>query len=517
MTFRPSRIWAVTQRDLALQMKGSRGLLIPLVLAGLLLPIAVYPTRGDEKPPPPTFFVGGKVPEAVLALPTVKRGEHGVDAEFFAPTAEKPLTVRARGIDPEIREVLDGDDPKAVSITHVFPPFIIPERGLLLALITASIIAGTVAEALPGERARKTLESLLTAGITRAELIVGKWLAWGGLGSVAVGIAGSLAVVLGRTPIGSWLVPMLLVPPCTIAIGFWLVRRSSDVVGGATVSVRVLPALVGAAAIVAWLAGNVHPWLGAAIPLGGALLAAGVSWADPLCALIATLATGAATVAMLALTIRDLEGNASGREPAATNAQMGVALIAAAAAGWWMPVVGPVLWATGGNPHFEQDLPAGVGMRAGTSVLAVTAVVFAFAAQNPALIYRWKRAGWVDGLAATVAGVLLAGFGSIAAIRPVFEHPAITDAAQRLTTAEDPPLSVSMHIAVVAQELLFRGALPQLVGPWVAGVAWIAVFYPYDPLMGLLSGILLGVLAQRSNSVVPAIIAHLVWRWVSAA
>ena len=60
------------------------------------------------------------------------------------------------------------------------------------------------------------------------------------------------------------------------------------------------------------------------------------------------------------------------------------------------------------------------------------------------------------------------------------------------------------------QELLFRGALQQRSGPWVAGVAWVLVCSPHAPVRGLIAALVLGTLASRGG-VMAALTAHLFW------
>ena len=65
--------------------------------------------------------------------------------------------------------------------------------------------------------------------------------------------------------------------------------------------------------------------------------------------------------------------------------------------------------------------------------------------------------------------------------------------------------------AVLGTELLFRGWLQERAGWMRSTAAGIAVCCPFDPVLGLVSGIGLGALTHRSGSVGPALLAHAVW------
>ena len=169
-------------------------------------------------------------------------------------------------------------------------------------------MTGAIAESpLPGERSRKTLKTLPSASITRLELILGKWLAWASFGAGAALAAAAVAILLGRSEPGFWLLPLPTVAMATVALGLFLVHRSEDVVSGATVSLRILPAVLTCSGLLAWLIGNERPLVGAMVPIGGALIAAGDTWDGIAAPLIATASLLGLTAALLIYTAGHLE------------------------------------------------------------------------------------------------------------------------------------------------------------------------------------------------------------------
>lgn len=508
---RPSRLWAVARRDLAVELGGRRGWVLPAVAALLLGPAAAIRLPGNVgQPPRPIGSVAGDVPAEVLALPTVRQvpPEHAI--MVFSREDDGGLRVRARQLPEEVRGALDaGAAP--VAFVDVRRTLSLPGRSLLLALIASSVLTGAVSESLPGERSRKTLESMLTAAITRAELVTGKWLAWAGFGAATAGLAALAAILRGVQEPGMWLLPLPFVPACTVALGLFLVRGSADVVGGAAVSLRVLPAMLSVLGVCAWLLGEIDPRLGATLPLGGALVAAGGAWDGPMPALAACASTGAFTAGLLAMTTRALrretgDGGADGRVAVAAIG----ALVAAAA--WWVPLLGPLLWAAAGNAGLTEDLPARSGLLAGAALLLLAAVVRGARADDlrAELGLTWPSRPTIAltlGAAALLSlsppllslGLPIDGLWAAARERMAFGlHPTEAGAAAAIAT-------------IVAQELVWRGFLLRAAGPWVATALWVAVHAPLDPAYGLVSGAILALLVGRSGgSVLPAIQARLV-------
>jgi ABC-type Na+ efflux pump permease subunit len=160
-------------------------------------------------------------------------------------------------------------------LTCALPSSRFLSAGLLLALLSLSLLTGPLTESLAGERSRKTLLSLLTASISRGELALGKWLAWAGVSSVmtlAVALSGR---VTGAMPLGLWCLGLPLASGMAAALGLWLGRDAEDEVDGAARTLRALPVIALGLFGAAYGLNMVSPGLGAVVPLGGALLLAG--------------------------------------------------------------------------------------------------------------------------------------------------------------------------------------------------------------------------------------------------
>lgn len=499
---RPARLLAVARRDLLLELGGRRGWVMPAVLAGLLLPAsAVPPLRApqvDAEAPP--LLVTGDVPDEVLALPRVVRVDGGARVRF--ERVGDTLVVRGP-VDPSIRRALDGDAP-AVRLQRVAAAPPLPGRGLLLALISASTLTSAVATSLAGERSARTLTTLLTASISRSELIFGKWFAWSGFGAAASLLAAFVASALGHVEPGAWMLPMASVPAGTVALGLWLSRRASDVVGGATIALRVLPAALSLLGVVAWFVGWERPWVGALVPLGGALLTAGSTWPGLLPPLLATASTLALSVAAVRHTARDLEETAGERPPGRPLGALATAGALAAAA-WWIPLQAPLLYAMAGNPVYIEGLPLERGLVAGAFGLLLLSVARAARSPEPVAELAAGRPGLGGLLAGAALGLLL---GWIAPGDAVGAAPA--DAAARFAATLVPAWAspASALLVALADELLFRGWLPRIAGPVGALAVWGIVRSPFDPLVGLAYGAVLLLLVRRTGSVWPAVLAR---------
>lgn len=502
---RPARLLAVARRDLAMETKGLRGVAVPVLFGVLLLPIAAIPVAEQRLATiDPVAYVDGDVPPEVAALPNLRVGPHP-SAVTMRRDADGTLHARAAFIPPHVRAVLDGDDAAAVKVAIATPEFYIPRRTFWLALLTASILVGAVSEALPGERSRKTFETLLTAGITRLELMGGKVLAWGGLGALATLLAAAIAVALGNMPLGLWILPLPLVPLCTVAVGFWFVRRAGDVIGASTVTVRIVPAILGGLGLLAWAVSIVSPAVAAAIPLGGALLAAGDTWPGPVPPLVATLSTGLTTALLVALTARDLDADPIGRESIPGPLLAAAGFTAAAATAHFTALVGPVLWGLAGNQGLTDGLLTGPGVQA-SSMLLLLIVAVAAARETDSFAALGLRMP-------TPADALAVGAGTIGVVGASFASwPAngviVSDVARRLGEGLFPAQLGTLLLAAVAQELLFRGALPRLAGPIAAGVASVLVLAPLDPVRGVAMGVVLGAVAHYSGSSGNAVMAR---------
>ena len=65
-------------------------------------------------------------------------------------------------------------DAPAVRVENIPRDFAFPGRTMLFAMVSASTLTGAVANSIGGERSRKTLVVLLSAAISRAEIVAGK-------------------------------------------------------------------------------------------------------------------------------------------------------------------------------------------------------------------------------------------------------------------------------------------------------------------------------------------------------
>lgn len=523
MILRPAVLLAIAWRDLSAQLRGRRGWVLPVISLLLLGPLAAVRMPALGAGGPARVAVSGDVPEAVAGLPDVVVQDDG-GIRFTA--SEGTLTVHTRGLPPSVRDALDGPDPELpVEVVAPEPPPL-PGRTLLLALLASSLLTGSVAESLPGERGRGTLEALLTAAVTREEIVGGKWLAWAGYGVLAVLLACVAAAFAGTVPWGPWLLAAPTVPMATVALGLFLVRRARDVVGGATVSLRVLPAVLSILGILAWAVGLVSPVLGAALPIGGALVAAGGTWEGWLPVIVATASTLALTGVLLALTGRTLEQ----AEPASEARAPGAWRPAG-----WMVLVGigagyaPLAWGPGGNPTLAASLPILPSAWAMTLGLVVILASTAGRATDPWAPFR-PRGDVPAGNSAAIRTLVGAAAGLLtgAALGPTLTHIRVPAARLALPDEVDlradlmlglPTLDtigglaglIPVTLLVVTQELAFRGLLRHHGGPILASVAFILAVAPADPLRGAVIGLVAGALTALSRGhLLPAIVFRLV-------
>lgn len=510
---RADRLWAIARRDLAQELSGRRGWFLPAVLAGLLLPASAIPPLDGLLPTPApesALTVTGDVPKAVLALPDVQQ----VDGPARLAFTRDGEVLQVTGFVPgPVREALDDGAP-TVPLTWVERPLPLPGRTLLFALLSASTLTGAVSASIAGERSRKTLVALLSAAVTRHEVVLGKWLAWTGLGAGSSLVAALVALALGHVEPGPWLLPMVMVPAGTVALGLFLARRATDLVGGTTVSLRVLPAALCILGGLAWYLGMQTPALGALVPLGGALMAAGGTWPGLVPAVLGSLATLLFVAGALWLTARDLEEAprevASG--PGAVRTSLALGSVAALA--WMAPILTPILWAAAGNPAIPEQLPPSRGVIAGA--LGLLAIVAVRTARDPEPrevlgLRPASRAAW---------GLALAVAVGLALVTPVTElwslsgSPLGDMARLRLSAALNPGWAGlgALVLVAVADEVLFRGILARTAGPLAAVWVWTLVKAPLEPVQGLLTGAMLtGLVHVSGGSVGPAIAARIGW------
>lgn len=506
LMLRPNVVLAIAWRDLSALFRGRRGWVLPFIAAILLAPLAAAPIPGPPPGPSGKFAVSGDVPERVAALEEVGvvsgrglRFERGDDA----------LVVHGGGVPPPIRHALDGDQPTWSLEVVPAAPWPLPGRTLILALLAASILTGAVSESIPGERSRGTLEALLTAAVSRAEVVAGKWLAWAGFGAVAALSASILAVGFGRVALGWWLIAIPTVPMGTVALGLFLVRRSRDVVGGATVSLRVLPAVLSILGVVAWFLGFAGEAWGAAVPLGGALVAAGNTWVGPVPPLVGAAVTLTGTALLLWATSRDLERP----QRALVAPQLGAELWSAgwALGGWWIALGTAGVWVAAGNATVGMGLPVWPGLLAGTLALSAVLAVRVAHQSEPSVFLGWvnPKPGWW--LAAAGVGVVLGAVLAWGPIAPITATPVLQLLADRQALGLAPVATAPLVglLALVVQELAFRGWLQRALGPIGATAAFVLIVSPLDPVRGLIVGGALAALTHGARSGGPAIVARI--------
>jgi membrane protease YdiL (CAAX protease family) len=512
---RPSIVLTIARRDLAIQLRGRRAWVLPLIAAVLLVPLASVPIplRSAGPAAPPQVVVSGEVPDALDAHPDIARGDHGVPIR----RAGDALVVRADPVPAALRRALDQalDPSPPPAVAYVAGPTMpLPGRTLLLALVAASLLTGAVSESLPGERGQRTLEALLTAAIRRDEIIFGKGLAWGGIGAIVSLAAGFVAIGSGLATLGPWILALPLVAPATVALGLFLVRHTADLVGGATVSLRVLPAVLSTLGLVAWGVGLWSPALGASIPLGGALVAAGDTWPGWGPPALAAAMTGGVTLGLLIGAARGLEREVPREDDG--SKWRAAALIGWLAAASWGLALGPTLWAPAGNPALAANLSPAAGVLASAlALLMLSGVVIA----GPG---GWRRVRLDARASVRWAWALLlapALFG-IALVPEPAQLPVAPSLVARLDLALHPGAAgvAVAALAVVAQEVSFRGLLPRALArghnPGLAAelgavAVWTAIAAPHAPVTGALIGLALSALARATGSIVPGLAARL--------
>ncbi|MEQ1564566.1 MAG: ABC transporter permease subunit [Myxococcota bacterium] len=496
-------------QDLATEFKGRQGLVLPGLVLALLLPAAAIPdptAKLTADYASDAVEAYGDVPPEVAALPAVAQG---APHQLRFERTDDGLLLHGPLIPDQVRSALDAGSP-AIEIHRVERGYVFPGRTLLFALVTASTLTGAVSQSIGGERSRKTLVVLLAAAITRAEIVLGKWVAWGGFGAATSLFAATAAVLLGNARAGWWLAPLPWVPLASAAIGFWLVRRAGDVMAGSATTLRVLPAALSIGAALAWLAGDgISPWVGALVPIGGALIAAGDTWPGAGPPLVAAASTAALTAVALAATVRDLEESSDRDPPQPWFGQFALAT-GFGALMWWFPVAGPHLWTPAGNRRITAALPVEHGLVVGALLLGMfSAVRAARAVRTPSTPgARWPRAR--DGIEGAVGAVALAaGAAAVGALPPLF-----TSAwADRFDAGLRPDGAGPVVVAAVilADEWMFRGWLPRAVGPIAATVAFVIVRAPTDPALGLWVGAVCAALAARTGSPYASLVARFGW------
>ncbi|MFT4571051.1 MAG: hypothetical protein ACI8TX_002071 [Hyphomicrobiaceae bacterium] len=500
LVLRPARVWAVALRDLR-QRTGKHWYRLPATALVLLVPAGVI---GFELSSPHVAtvtsnsgitlpVVGGNVP--TILADQLQRGD-GSDVSL---SGGEPLVVTGLRVPRQIRKVLNtlpGAD--AVAVRRYRPPIRLPGRSLLLALLAISLLTGPLAETLPGERARNTLEVLLSAGISRAELVGGKWLAWTLAASSTALLAAAATVVSGVQEAGVWILGLPLFIASGVAFGLWLVRGVADIVGGAAAPMRVLPIVSMGMAGAAYGVASIHPLAGAAVPLGGPLLVAGGVFVGPSCVAMATFASAGWISLALAATARGLDRSGdSGGTPAPSV----IGVVVAAAAAWWLPVAGPGVWTLAGNPGAAGSvtvsiLAGGLALIAVASITNARAIVTEKSVPVPDLFLYFRRIGVGVGVG-VVAWLVLR-------VLPSADLGLIPDAfAHRLAVGTAPSAAAGVFPALVAaagQSAVFFGVVAARSGAVVACCAWVLVISIAAPLHGIATGLAAALAWSRAGT-----------------
>ena len=503
---RPSRVFAIARRDLKVVLAGRGAWRLGLTALALLLPAGAMPLP-ELKTPLEVAQAAGEIPTS-LADRIEKNPRFGLRME-----GEDPVLVHASRVPPPLREVLDtlpGEPTVRFELRGAERP--IPHRGLLLALLSLSLLTGPLTESLAGERSRKTLLSLLTASISRGELALGKWLAWAGASSamtLAVALSGR---VTGAMPLGLWCLGLPLAGGMAAAVGLWLGRDAEDEVDGAARTLRALPVIALGLFGLAYGLALVSPGLGAVVPLGGALLLSGGLLTGVVPVLGAIFGTALGVGALLWSVARALDAEG---DPRPSPALSELSHVAVGAAVWWLPVAGPAAWALAGNPDLGQSLSPAVGVAVGGALFGLYAAV-------EALRRHWTLSELLnlpaEGLRslyfprAALVGVALSLSAAATAALPFPDNGWLYALRLRLSAGLDPGWAgwIPAIVAVAGQELMFRGLLQRAVGPLRAALFFVLVCSPLDPLRGAAAAVALSLLAQRGG--VPlALIARLAW------
>jgi hypothetical protein len=507
------RVLAIAERDLRIEFSGRRGVLLPVVVALMLLPVAVVPRPPPTPPNQKKILVHGDVPPEVAALPNLVRNVGPPRITMYPPSPPEEPGWRVEGplLPKALTQALDSMDTKIKVVNLETPPWTLPERSLLLALLSASMLTGALAQSIPGERASRTLEPLRTASVSELEIVVGKWLAWTAFAGGMAMLAALVTVVLGYQSAGPWLAAMPWIAAATAAGGLWLVRRANDVVAGATVALRTQPLLLAVLGLAAWVLGWSNPLLGAAVPLGGALIAAGNLWEGWAPVLLAILSTAVACAACLVATARDLgerEENPVHRGWGAAVAMGGVA-----ASTWWLAILGPMVWALGGASERTEMIPRVSGPTAGMFAMLCMVVALAVRDAKPFEAIGLVRASRFAWVAALAVGVVLPLLASTTDLWPMPSSALWADSRTRLLGAVAPQMGgPALLVGVIAaQELLLRGWMRRAGGDLLAAIAAVVVLAPLDPVRGALeAGLMGGLVVASGGAVLPAILARVV-------
>lgn len=500
-------ILAIARRDLRCEFAAKqRGWILVGITALLLVPLSSVPTDVFTAESD-TFKVTGLVPNTLKEVPGVTIVEQGAHMGFVPSEDGETLLTMGAPPSKSVRDALnqDGTDLEWIDVSKKQK---MPNRSILFALVSASVLTGAIAESLSGERTNRTLQALLTAAITRFELVTGKWLAWAAYGAIASSLATLLSLLSGTTEVGWWILPLPLVPATTVALGLYMVRHATDRVSGATISLRMLPAVLSILAISAYFLGDYAPLLGAAIPIGGALIAIGQVWAGPGPALVSTTVCILSTFVLLKTTANQLE--LRNRPPlhrfriweTFKEGLFGLTL-------WWIPLFGGLIWAQAGNVPLTRSLAPEWALLSASGALAMTAVVgWMTPKARPAAIPIESRVLWSTLISASLAGVCATALLTYVPTIPLFPEgmqSRLHDAL--LPTAPFPWLA---FLLISFQELYFRGRLISRTGPVQSVIVFTLLACPFSPLYGLIIGTLLVWVHQRTAAIWPCIVVRFI-------
>ncbi|MFN2375751.1 MAG: hypothetical protein ABR538_04390 [Candidatus Binatia bacterium] len=531
---RIQRLLAVSRYETRTHMTGRQALRLLAVSAVLLLPAAAVHTPrlampefgrsselplpveefewGAGPPPPPKVLVRGTIPAELQSRLVLS------DYSPFEIRGENPVVVVAEDISPAMRAALETiDGPVQLEVKRFENPLALPGRSLLIAILAVSLLTGPLADSLPGERARRTLEVLLTAGISRGELIGGKWLAWTISASTTAGIAAAVACWRGVQEPGWWLLGLPLFIASAIAFGLWLVRLVDDVVGGSAAPMRILPVAATATAALAVVVAQVSPVAAAAVPLGGPLLVAADVYRSLPQVIASVLGTIVFVTAMLMRTGSELDRVDTTSSPTRWGA---VGLCAVAILLWWLTVGGTGIWGSAGNTDLVRDLPHSM-MVGGLALLSCAVVAMAREFRTGPVLPQRTSPPLTSVLVTLAVAAALAASGPIPAVDAA-SAGAVTSMLERLREGALPAgMTTSAWIAaggiasIFGQAILFRGVVATRAGWMAASLLWCLAVCPWTPWSVLSASFALGALAA-GHGFFAALVAQLIWALASS-
>jgi hypothetical protein len=496
---RLARVWALAVQDWRVVLGGRGWFRLPSLAVAILLPAAALQLPQGPIGPPrerAPVAVSGPIPFSLQGIATEDEGSETRIVETDPIRVDGPIP-------DDLRRGLDRNlGPPTVQV-RLTAPDVGAIRPVFVLLLAISLLTGPLSESLPAERSERTLEVLLSSSITRLELVLGKWLAWtlAAVGAALVSVAGGL--LSGAIEPGGWIVGIPLAIAVVVALALWLVRNAGDVVGGATIPMRVLPVVAMVLLAAAWWSSGYAHVLGAAVPVGGALLLTGDVVGGTAC--IATaIATHVAAVAFLLWRTADALQEIDPKET--PERWRSVALVVAPIFLWWIAIGGSGVWDMAGHPVPTASAVSS-GLAGGAILLLLGGVI---AGQPRGVVMRFSPVPLRSVAIAVVAGAVLA---AAMPVLPAVPSPLLGPPTERLAALAYPAGLVGL-VVLLGQELVFRVVVPDRAGALVAVLAWTVAITPFDPLGGLLSGTVLMALAG-GGGIVPVLLARGTW-WAIA-